>query len=151
MLWHKEHTFKGYPFAYVKQTNVKWNITDAFPNGGDMDKVFPPEQELKDIYHYNGNTYGVRQAIGAGIYLRHVWGDMVPAFYADPKENHTAYAYTWVYSPKDQEVGLWAEFQNYSRSEMDLAHCLTNGIIREAVSGLMIVKYYLLYGLLRIR
>lgn len=121
MLWHKEHTFKGYPFAYVKQTNVKWNITDAFPNGGDMDKVFPPEQELKDIYHNNGNTYGVRQAIGAGIYLRHVWGDMVPAFYADPKENHTAYAYTWVYSPKDQEVGLWAEFQNYSRSEMDLA------------------------------
>lgn len=121
MLWHKEHTFKGYPFAYVKQTNVKWNITDAFPNGGDMDKVFPPEQELKDIYHYNGNTYGVHQAIGAGIYLRHVWGDMVPAFYADPKENHTAYAYTWVYSPKDQEVGLWAEFQNYSRSEMDLA------------------------------
>ena len=121
MLWHKEHTFKGYPFAYAKQTNVKWNITDAFPNGGDMDKVFPPEQELKDTYHYNGNTYGVRQAIGAGIYLRHVWGDMVPAFYADPKENHTAYAYTWVYSPKDQEVGLWAEFQNYSRSEMDLA------------------------------
>lgn len=121
MLWHKEHTFKGYPFAYVKQTNVKWNITDAFPNGGDMDKVFPPEQELKDTYHYNGNTYGVRQAMGAGIYLRHVWGDMVPAFYADPKENHTAYAYTWVYSPKDQEVGLWAEFQNYSRSEMDLA------------------------------
>ena len=121
MLWHKEHTFKGYPFAYVKQTNVKWNITDAFPNGGDMDKVFPPEQELKDTYHYNGNTYGVRQAIGAGIYLRHVWGDMVPAFYADPKENHTAYAYTWVYSPKDQEVGLWVEFQNYSRSEMDLA------------------------------
>lgn len=121
MLWHKEHTFKGYPFAYVKQTNVKWNITDAFPNGGDMDKVFPPEQELKDTYHYNGNTYGVRQAIGAGIYLRHVWGDMVPAFYADPKENHTAYAYTWVYSPKDQEVGLWAEFQNYSCSEMDLA------------------------------
>ena len=121
MLWHKEHTFKGYPFAYVKQTNVKWNITDAFPNGGDMDKVFPPEQELKDTYHYNGNTYGVRQAIGAGIYLRHVWGDMVPAFYADPKENHTAYAYTWVYSPKDQEVVLWAEFQNYSRSEMDLA------------------------------
>lgn len=121
MLWHKEHTFKGYPFAYVKQTNVKWNITDAFPNGGDMDKVFPPEQELKDIYHYNGNTYGVRQAMGAGIYLCHVWGDMVPAFYADPKENHTAYAYTWVYSPKDQEVGLWAEFQNYSRSEMDLA------------------------------
>lgn len=121
MLWHKEHTFKGYPFAYVKQTNVKWNITDAFPNGGDLSKVFPPEQELKNVYTYEGKNYGVRRAIGAGIYLRHVWGTLVPGFYTDPKEDHTAYAYTWVYSPKEQEVGLWAEFQNYSRSEMDLA------------------------------
>lgn len=120
MLWHKEHTFAGYPFAYVKQTNVKWNITDAFPNGGDLSKVFPPEQELKDGYDYEGRHYGVRQAIGAGIYLRHVWGTFVPGFYADPQEDHTAYAYTWVYSPRKQEVGLWAEFQNYSRSEMDL-------------------------------
>ncbi len=138
MLWHKEHTFKGYPFAYVKQTNVKWNITDAFPNGGDMDKVFPPEQELKDTYHYNGNTYGVRQAIGAGIYLRHVWGTFVPGFYADPKEDHTAYAYTWVYSPKDQEVGLWAEFQNYSRSEMDLAPLQGKWDYKGSRIGLMI-------------
>lgn len=121
MLWHKEHTFKGLPFAYVKQTNVKWNITDAFPNGGDLSKVFPPEQELKDVYTYEGKTYGVGRAIGAGIYLRHVWGTLVPGFYTDPKEDHTAYAYTWVYSPEEQEVGLWAEFQNYSRSEMDLA------------------------------
>lgn len=120
LLWHKEHTFAGYPFAYVKQTNVKWHITDAFPNGGDLTKVFPPEQGLQDSYTYEGQTYGVRPATGAGIYLRHVWGATVPAFYENPQENHTAYAYTWVYSPKDQEVGLWAEFQNYSRSEMDL-------------------------------
>lgn len=120
MLWHKEHTFEGYPFGYVKQTDVKWHITDAFPNGGDLTKAFPPEEVLKDVYQYEGKTYGVRPAIGAGIYLRHVWGTMIPGFYADPKEDHTAYAYTWVYSPKEQEVGLWAEFQNYSRSEMDL-------------------------------
>lgn len=123
MLWHKEHTLKGYPMAYVKQTNVKWNITDAFPNGGDMNKVFPPEQELKSSYEYEGKEYGVGQTIGAGIYLRHVWGALsssIPTFYKNPQENHTAYAYTWVYSPKAQEVGLWAETQNYSRSEMDL-------------------------------
>lgn len=123
MLWHKQHTLKGYPMAYVKQTNVKWNITDAFPNGGDMAKVFPPEQELKDSYEYEGKEYGVGQTIGAGIYLRHVWGALsssIPTFYQNPQENHTAYAYTWVYSPKNQEVGLWAETQNYSRSEMDL-------------------------------
>lgn len=120
MLWHKEHTFKGYPFGYVKQTNVKWNITDAFPNGGDLAKVFPPEQELKSSYQYEGVDYGVHPAIGAGIYLRHVWGTLIPGFYEKPQENHTAYAYTWVYSPKEQEVGLWAETQNYGRSEMDL-------------------------------
>ena len=123
MLWHKEHVFKGYPFAYVKQTNVKWRITDAFPNGGDLGKVFPPEEGLKPAYEYQGKNYGTRDAYGAGIYLRHVWGALsssIPVFYQKPEENHTAYAYTWVYSPKDQEVGLWAEFQNYSRSEMDL-------------------------------
>lgn len=120
MLWYKEHLFKGYPFAYVKQTHVKWNITDAFPNEGDLTKVFPPEEELKDSYTYEGKQYGVRPAIGAGIYLRHVWGKIVPAFYKDPQENHTAYAYTYVYSSKAQEVGLWAEFQNYGRSENDL-------------------------------
>ncbi|WP_294471587.1 family 20 glycosylhydrolase [uncultured Bacteroides sp.] len=120
LLWHKENTFAGYPFAYVRQTNVKWNITDAFPNGGDLSKVFPPEESLSDSYSYEGETYNVRPAIGAGIYLRHVWGTLVPAFYKDPKENHTAYAYTHVYSPKEQTVGLWAEFQNYGRSEADL-------------------------------
>lgn len=127
LLWHKENTFAGYPFAYVRQTNVKWNITDAFPNGGDLSKVFPPEETLGDgskeqagSYSYEGKTYNVRPAIGAGIYLRHVWGTLVPAFYKEPKENHTAYAYTYVYSPKEQTVGLWAEFQNYGRSEADL-------------------------------
>lgn len=121
MLWHKEHHFNGYPFAYVKQTNVKWRITDAFPNEGDMNRAFPPETELKDSYTYNGKTYGTAETIGAGVYLRHVWGTLVPGFYKDPKENETAYAWTWVYSPKEQEVGTWIEFQNYGRSEMDLA------------------------------
>lgn len=124
MLWHKEHTFEGYPFGYVKQTHVKWNITDAFPNGGDLNKAFPPEHNTADSYSYEGKEYGVRQAIGAGIYLRHVWGSLgsnsVPTFYKNAKENHTAYAYTWVYSPKSQQVGLLAETQNYSRSEADL-------------------------------
>ncbi|MDE6450897.1 MAG: family 20 glycosylhydrolase, partial [Odoribacter sp.] len=121
MLWHKEHTFKGFPFAYVRQTNVKWRVTDAFPNAGDLEKVFPPELELMESYNYNGKVYATRPVTGAGIYLRHVWGTLVPAFYRQPEENHTAYAYTWVFSPQEQQVGMWIEFQNYSRSEMDLA------------------------------
>lgn len=121
LLWHKEHNFRGYPFPYVKQTDIKWRITDAFPNNGNMDSVFPPETELQDSYTYEGKTYGTNDSEGAGIYLRHVWGNTIPCFYKDPQEDHTAYAWTWVHSPKDQEVGAWIEFQNYGRSEMDLA------------------------------
>lgn len=124
MLWHKTHTFTNEPFAYVKQTNVKWNITDAFPNEGDLTKMFPPERELNanGSYTYKGETYNTFPAIGASIYLRHVWGPAtVPGFYKEPRENHTTYAYTWVWSPKNQEVGLWASTQDYGRSEKDLA------------------------------
>ena len=121
MLWHKKAVFANEPFPYVKQTDVKWHITDPFPNNGDLAMSFPPETELSDSYTYNGQSYNVKPAIGGGIYLRHVWGKIVPAFYDDPKGDHTAYAYTWVWSPKSQTVGLWASTQDYSRSEADLA------------------------------
>lgn len=75
---------------------------------------------MKNVYQYKGRHFSTHLAVGAGIYLRHVWGTFVPAFYKEPKENHTAYAYTYVYSPKNQTVGLLAEFQNYGRSEADL-------------------------------
>ena len=120
MLWHKEHHFQGYPFAYVKQTNVRWRITDPFPNDGELTRSFPPEKALQTQYTYEGKSYGTHDAIGAGIYLRHVWGPLVPGVYKDPQPNHTAYAWTWIYSPKTQDVGAWIEFQNYGRSEMDL-------------------------------
>ena len=120
MLYRKAHDLPDYPFAYVRQTDVRWRITDAFPNEGDLARVFPPETALQPSYTYQGKTYGSREAIGAGIYLRHVWGTTVPGFFAEPQENHTAYAWTWIYSPQAQEVGAWIEFQNYSRSEKDL-------------------------------
>ena len=123
MIWHKNNTFINEPFAYVKQTDVKWHITDAFPNNGNLSLVFPPEEALNttNSYTYEGKTYKSAPAVGASVYLRHVWGTLVPGFYKEPKENHTAYAYTWVWSPKTQEVGLWASTQDYSRSEKDLA------------------------------
>ena len=123
MLWHKSHTFANEPFSYVKQTDVKWHITDAFPNEGDLNQVFPPEEELntKGCYTYKGKTYKTSSAIGATIYLRHVWGTLVPGFYKEPKEFHTSYAHTWVWSPKKQKVGLLVSTQDYSRSERDLA------------------------------
>lgn len=129
MLWHAKHTLKGEPFAYKRQADAVWRITDAFPNGGNLQCSFPPEQHLlpgggpeADVtsYSYDGRTYASRIVTGNGIYLRHVWGTLVPGFYENPQENHTAYATRWIYSKKACKARLSLEFQNYSRSESDL-------------------------------
>lgn len=119
-LHHKANFLKNEPIAYVKQSNIQWKITDPFPNGGNVNNVFPPETNLTDSYTYAGNTYHTKSATGAGIYLRHVWGTLIPTFYSNPIANSTAYAYTYVYSPTRQDVGMQIEFQNYGRSEADL-------------------------------
>lgn len=121
LLWQKKTWLKEVPFPYVCQTKSEWQITDAFPNGGDLNKVFPPEEKEDSVYQYEDKTYKTRKIIGNGFYLRHVWGTLVPGFYANPQENHTAYATRWIYSPKERKAKLALEFQNYSRSESDLA------------------------------
>lgn len=129
MLWHAKNTLKDEPFAYQRQTDVEWRITDAFPNDGDLQRSFPPEEHLMPVgtpdsditsYTYNGSSYDSRTITGNGIYLRHVWGTLVPGFYENPKENHTAYATRWIYSKKACTAHIYLEFQNYSRSESDL-------------------------------
>ncbi len=127
-LFHKSNSLKAEPIPYVKQTNVRWRITDAFPNGGSETAVFGPEEAgttastdlLPEVYTHEGKTYYTGMATGAGIYLAHTWGNsIINAYYSNPQFNHTAYAWTYVYSPQEQTVGAQIEFQNYSRSEQD--------------------------------
>lgn len=123
-LFHKEQTLKGEPIAYVKQSNVRWRITEPFPNEGDKDAVFAPETEgPKESYTVDGKTINTSIATGAGIYLRHTWGNnIIQTHYgATNYSNCTSYACTYVYSPKKQTVGAQIEFQNYGRSEKDKA------------------------------
>ncbi len=123
-LFHKEQTLKGEPIAYVKQANVRWRITEPFPNNGDKDAVFSPETEgPKESYTVDGKTINTSIATGAGIYLRHTWGNnIIQTHYgATNYSNCTSYAWTYVYSPKKQTVGAQIEFQNYGRSEKDKA------------------------------
>ena len=134
-LFHKANSLKGEPIPYVKQTNVRWRITDAFPNGGDKTATFGPEAAgktaatdlLPETFEHNGQTYYTGMATGAGIYLAHTWGNsIIDAYYSNPQFNHTAYAWTYVYSPEEQVVGAQIEFQNYSRSEQDGAAAAGN-------------------------
>ena len=124
-LFHKAHSLKNEPIAYVRQSNVRWRITDPFPNGGSATAVLPPEQSNADIlplsYNYNGTTYRTKLATGAGIYLRHIWHPTVPSFFANPQNNQTAYAWTYVYSPVEQDVTAQIEFYTYSRSGTEYA------------------------------
>ena len=119
-LFHKANSLKDEPIPYVKQTNIRWQITDAFPNGGNSSTKFPPETlGPQESYNYQDQTYTTGKATGATIYLRHVWGTTVPGYYNNPQLNTTAYAWTYVYSPVEQQAGAIIEFQNYSRSEKD--------------------------------
>ena len=121
-LFHKAHSLINEPISYVRQTNVRWQVSEGFPNDGSQTKIFPPETEgPQDNYTYNGKTYGTGRATGAAVYLRHTWGTTVPAYFQNPQINTTAYAWTYVYSPVEQEAGALIEFQNYGRSEKDTA------------------------------
>ncbi len=110
------------PFPYLVQTGIFWNISSQYPNGGDLDYSAPFERDLVQEPGSDSSA-GVPflPAAGAAVYLRHTWGDKVPSFYEDPKPEHTAYAYTWVYSPENCAAGLHFSTHNYGRSEMDMA------------------------------
>ncbi len=111
---------------YVKQANVRWYITDQIPNGGNASAKLAPEDYMdEDImptsFIIDGNNYGTRMATGAGIYLRHIWHGIVKGFYDNPQTGMTAYAWTNIYSPEDQDAAAYIEFYTYSRSGNDVA------------------------------
>lgn len=111
LLAYRETVLKDAPMAYVAQGRARWAISKAYPNGGDLEQTFPPEQ---------GEWETDRIVTGSGIYFRHVWGpSIVKGYYADPQPDHTVYARARVHSDRAQEVGLFFETQNYSRSERD--------------------------------
>lgn len=62
------------------------------------------------------HTYNSSLMTGAGIYLRHIWHGIVKGNYDNPQPGNTAYAWTEIYSPEDQEAAALIEFYTYSRS-----------------------------------
>ncbi len=129
-LFHKAHSLQNEPIPYVKQTNVRWRISDPISNGGDASRTFSQWEDCKaqgtdmpTSVTVSGQKYGWNLATGAGIYLNHTWPTAVPGIFGlNQAKNRTAYAYTYIYN-KDAErtVGAQIEFQNYGRSENDAA------------------------------
>lgn len=135
MLYYKERWLSAEAMPYVQQTDAEWLITEAMPNEGELGRSFPPEEDyFRELragqyapptelphYRYRDSLYRTQRFFGSGFYLRHVWGEGIAGgVYERPEARHTAYAMTWVHSPREQTVGLLFETQNYSRSESDL-------------------------------
>lgn len=120
-LFYKDGLLKDEPIPYVRQSDIRWRVTEPMPrDGADVGVVFPPETSGPALtYEYAGKTYGTIRAAGAAVYLRHSWGNRVKALFDNlPTDNVTSYAYTYVYSPKKQTAGALIEFQTYGRSEV---------------------------------
>ena len=111
MLSYRETVLKDVPIPYVAQGEARWAISPAYPNGGDLEMVFPPEEGPWETDHI---------VTGSGLYFRHVWGSSIVAgYYNNPQPNQTVYARAKIWSQRRQRAGLLFETQNYSRSERD--------------------------------
>ncbi len=111
MLSFRETALKDVPFPYVAQADAHWFLSPVYPNDGDLDAAFAPE---------DGPWQPERIVSGSGIYLRHVWGpSIVSGVYPDPRPCSTVYAAARVWSTEPQTAGLLFETQNHSRSEHD--------------------------------
>lgn len=115
-----EERLKEIPFPYLAQTDILWNISSQYPNSGDMEYSVPFEIDLIRCPG-SGSSADIPflPSAGAAVYLRHTWGNKVPSFYDDPRENHMTYAFTWIFSPESRKAGLHFATQNYGRSELD--------------------------------
>lgn len=113
MIEHRDRFFADWPFPYVKQTGVAWRLIGPFDHKGDVHAVFPVESEIRDEYVQDGRTNRWIEARGATIHVNHFWYDGWL-----PKANAgTAYALTYVWSPRAQTVGFWIGFNGPSRSD----------------------------------
>ncbi|MDE6588258.1 MAG: beta-N-acetylhexosaminidase [Paramuribaculum sp.] len=125
-LHHKAGILKNEPIPYVRQTDVEWLVTEQIPNGGDPHASLPPEEYIDADtiplrFEVGGNTYNALPARGAGIYLRHIWHPIVKGFYDNPRKGVTAYAWTDIWSPEEQDAGALVETYTYSRSGDEVA------------------------------
>ncbi len=113
LIQHRNLYFQEKPFPYVKQTQLNWQIIGPFNNNGDVSESFPVENADNQSYTIEGKTYNWTGPYTRGtIHIRHFFG--FPSYFSE--KQGTVYARTSIWSPKDQEVGFWIGFQDWSRS-----------------------------------
>lgn len=135
LVYHRDHYFKGIPFAYVKQADIKWRLIGPFDHRGKNDTSFEPERMIKNEYIVGDSVlrWNEKPAYGGVIQIRDLYSMfnmhrgifrvghwptvMSPAV---GKGDGTCYALAYVRSPKEQEVyllfglnGMWGHSGGY--------------------------------------
>lgn len=121
LIYHRDRYFKSIPFAYVKQSEMKWRLIGPFNHHGINDTSFEPEKVIKGKYIVRKDTltWNDTVAYGGEIQIRTLYAmfnmhrnqyrlDFLPTVMSSSvgKKDGTCYALTRIKSPKNQEVYL---------------------------------------------
>ena len=121
LIYHRDRYFKSIPFAYVKQSEMKWRLIGPFNHHGINDTSFEPEKVIKEKYIVRKDTltWNDTVAYGGEIQIRTLYAmfnmhrnqyrlDFLPTVMSSSvgKKDGTCYALTRIKSPKNQEVYL---------------------------------------------
>lgn len=110
---HRDRYFQDKPFQYVKQSQIVWRMIGPFDNRGDLNRSYPVESGIQENYTIDGKKFSwTGPNYGGTIHIWHFFG--FPSLFSE--KQGTVYATTNIWSPKDQEVGCWIGFQDWSRS-----------------------------------
>ena len=135
LIYHRDRYFKSIPFAYVKQSEMKWRLIGPFNHHGINDTSFEPEKVIKEKYIVRKDTltWNDTVAYGGEIQIRTRYAmfnmhrnqyrlDFLPTVMSSSvgKKDGTCYALTRIKSPKNQEVylmfglnGMWGHSGGY--------------------------------------
>lgn len=135
LIYHRDRYFKSIPFAYVKQSEMKWRLIGPFNHHGINDTSFEPEKVIKEKYIVRKDTltWNDTVAYGGEIQIRTLYTmfnmhrnqyrlDFLPTVMSSSvgKKDGTCYALTRIKSPKNQEVylmfglnGMWGHSGGY--------------------------------------
>ena len=135
LIYHRDRYFKSIPFAYVKQSEMKWRLIGPFNHHGIYDTSFEPEKVIKEKYIVRKDTltWNDTVAYGGEIQIRTLYAmfnmhrnqyrlDFLPTVMSSSvgKKDGTCYALTRIKSPKNQEVylmfglnGMWGHSGGY--------------------------------------
>lgn len=113
---HRDRFLRKVPFFFVKTTQIPWKILGTMPYS-DAAKIEKDVLKNKKKLSAGSNSYtwSKENYHGGTIHIKHFFGFKTP--FAIGKGHDTAYVQTYVYSPKNQEVDAWINFNTTSTSD----------------------------------